>query len=401
MPVTSLGSKKVVSASIDGESVVRIFVDGDRVFGEPPVRPTTFYWFDDMSQWETAHGGQNNSRVLTGSNSYYSGNNNTGLQAETTPFPEGVQLQRFEYSYQETGSSTGHGVRLVNSNGNYEGGTATDNPEFDVDFANSSGQENGGGSYGEWVTVCWNFDWSENIVTVRRDGSSAHTNTYNLKQGLDISTIELWNYNGGNWGDNDLDSWWDGIQLYTDTSIVETFENGTFGPAWNVDNFHIESQGQTGQYAAGSRSDGEIDAVWNPFEQPQQIPYFEYSWWETSNQTGHVVILEDENGNEVMESGNENPQWYLNTGSGGRTQIYGGDGYQRWTTFKFKFNWDSGTYDYILKDTSTTTIKSGTQELDTTNPVDRIRFTGSGYGSADDVVFDNLVLVTPDKFNLY
>lgn len=176
--------------------------------------------------------------------------------------------------------------------------------------------------------------------------------------------------------------------------ITEGFESSSLSSDWNVSNFYTNrSPSYAGSSAGGSRSNGGIEATWSPLDSPTEIDSFEYKWWETSNQTGHVVILEDENSNEIMESGNENPQWYLNNGSGGRYQVYGGDNYQEWIHFKFTFNWANGEYDYRLEDTASGTVKTGTEQMDNNNPVDHIRFTGDGYGSANDVVFDDLKIV--------
>jgi hypothetical protein len=169
--------------------------------------------FEDMSVWNVNYGGQNTSRVYNGSYSFYSGNNDTNMQASWVPYPEGANPNKFSYYYQETSSSHGGGLRLVNSNGNYEGGTATDNSEYDVDFASTSGEVMGTtGKYDQWVKVTWEFDWPNNNVTVRFDGLGSgitDTGTYSLKQGVDVRKVELWNYNGGTWGDNDLAMWWD------------------------------------------------------------------------------------------------------------------------------------------------------------------------------------------------
>lgn len=176
------------------------------------------------------------------------------------------------------------------------------------------------------------------------------------------------------------------IQTY-----YEGFESGTLDNWTNTNNFYTNrSPSYKGSSSGGSRGNGSIEATWEPFDGQKEIESFEYKWWETSNQTGHVVILEDENGNEIMESGNENPQWYLNDGNGGRYQVYGGSGYKDWTYFAFEFDWVNGEYDYHLENIPDNVVKTGTEQMDNNSPVDRIRFTGDGYGSADDVVFDDM-----------
>lgn len=192
--------------------------------------------FEDMSVWSVNNGGQASDRVYQGSNSYYSAAFGSSVQASWTPFPNGNQPDTFTFYYQETSNSTGGGVRLLNSNGNYEGGIATDNPEFEVDFDSTSGFLNSGATYDEWVEVFCDFDWSNGgEVTISWSALSSgngYSSTFTLKEKVDISTVELWNYNNGTWGDGDLIMWWDELSFeaptttpapssYTDTGIED------------------------------------------------------------------------------------------------------------------------------------------------------------------------------------
>lgn len=207
---------------------------GQRVYRRRPVERSYTQdnqsFDDDYPKWTVNNGGRVTDYVWEGTYSFYSSADDTGMQASRTYFPGGEQPSTFTYYYRETSNSTGGGVRLVNSNGNYEGGTATDNDEYEVDFANTTGLvHDPAHGYGLWVRVTWDFDWANGTVTVafeQPDGTSHYSNTYTLKQGVDVETVELWNYNGGTWGSHNLDMWWDGLYFggsipYTTTELLD------------------------------------------------------------------------------------------------------------------------------------------------------------------------------------
>nr|WP_238987719.1 fibronectin type III domain-containing protein [Halobellus captivus] len=171
--------------------------------------------FDSLYKWDVSHGGLASGRVYAGENSFFSDADNTGVQA-AQDLSTAYQPDTFSYVYQETSNSFGGGIRLVNSNGDYEGGTAADNPEWDVDFADTTGQVAGGpGGSDEWVSVEWDFDWSNSQVTVLWEALTSgdtHSSTHDLYHGADVSRVELWNYNdSAGWGGGDLAMWWDAI----------------------------------------------------------------------------------------------------------------------------------------------------------------------------------------------
>lgn len=172
------------------------------------------------------------------------------------------------------------------------------------------------------------------------------------------------------------------------------FEAGNFEPTWNISNATISSTRQfSGTNSFGSWNEGSVEATWTPYDGEKRINQFEYWWKEDSSQTGHVVILYDGNGNQVQESGTENPQWLLNDGSGGRVQISNsGTNYNVWTRFKFDFDWENGEYDYVLEKTDGTHSETGTQPLDNSTGVSEIRFTGAGYGTANYCRFDDVTV---------
>lgn len=402
--MVTIDGTEISNATIDGTDVSEITVDGDVVFRRlDPIN----YGFEDMSPWSISNGGQNNNRTLIDGNSFHGELDESNLQASATPYPGGYQIDTFEYWYQETSNSTGSGVRLVNSNGDYEGGTATNNPQYDVDFKNTSGQATDGDrgeNYDVWVNVFWDFDWPNNNVDVSfrelTEGSFICDNTFSLKQGVDVETVELWNYNNGIWGDRNLDTWWDELKFVPqDADLnghVENFESNSFDDDWTINTFNHNRTWSFGKYAAGSRQNGSIDAIWSPFISPKEVTSWEFYWKESSYQTGHVVILEDSNNNEIMEFGSENPQWYLNDGSGGRFELNDGNGnYKDWIYGRFIFDWNNGNYDYYIKNIQSGggPTETGTQSMDNNSPVDHVRFTGDGYGSGDSVLFDGLQFI--------
>jgi len=192
-----------------------------RSYGSPYVPPaipdSAVLGFEDMSGWQVVNGGQTSDRVFSGSFSYYSGANDTDEQA-ILEIDVPINPSEIVYYYQETGDSFGSGVRFYNSNGNDELGTGTDNPAFTIDSSsgiNTNISNSDDGQYDVWVKVIHTFDWSNNQVTVlfdRLDGSNSGQDTVTLKQGVDISRIELWNLHE-NWGEGNLDAWWDEFSI--------------------------------------------------------------------------------------------------------------------------------------------------------------------------------------------
>jgi hypothetical protein len=172
---------------------------------------------------------------------------------------------------------------------------------------------------------------------------------------------------------------------------IETFDEQRSGLGWDITNAYIQNTSKIGNYSIGSFGNGETRMAWEPkgLEGGKQIQSFSYWWQEDSSQTGHAVRLFDSSENEVQESGTENPQWYLNDGSG-RYQEYGGDNYNVWTLFSFSFDWSAGTYDFYLRDSQSGTTRTGTNNLQNATNVERIEFNGDGYGSANHNRFDGI-----------
>jgi hypothetical protein len=173
------------------------------------------------------------------------------------------------------------------------------------------------------------------------------------------------------------------------------FESGNLNKTWTITDGDISN---TRQFA-GSNSFGQwgggnsVEATWNPYDGEKKISEFEYYWKEDGSQTGQGVWLYDGNGDLVQRSESENPQWYLNDGSGGRFEVagYDGQGYNVWTKFTFTFDWQNGTYDYDMEDLDGNVYRTGTTDLDKSTGVSEIRFHGAG-ASANYVRFDNITV---------
>eukprot|EP00761_Pharyngomonas_kirbyi_P010981 gb/GECH01011005.1/.p1 GENE.gb/GECH01011005.1/~~gb/GECH01011005.1/.p1 ORF type:complete len:1529 (+),score=302.76 gb/GECH01011005.1/:1-4587(+) len=175
---------------------------------------------------------------------------------------------------------------------------------------------------------------------------------------------------------------------------TETFENG-LGPEWEVNNFYIQGRSYSGSKGAGSTHDGKIDARYFPekLRGGRRIKQFSFYWWETSSQSGFYVAPRDNRGNALFAAEGENPQWEVDDATG-HTQIHGGDGYQRWTYYQFDIDWANNEYSYLMKDTNTKTVRTGTRRMyANVGNVESFEFggeyTGDHGGSADDMVFDD------------
>jgi hypothetical protein len=122
--------------------------------------------------------------------------------------------------YQETVRSFGQGIRLRNSDGQYEIGAASDNPEWDIDDANGVSEvfNPADETYNHWVRIRFDFDWGASPPTadvefVRvSDGKRETYSDRPLKQGTDVESLELWNYSFDRWGNGNIVAWFDDIR---------------------------------------------------------------------------------------------------------------------------------------------------------------------------------------------
>jgi len=126
-----------------------------------------------------------------------------------------TQPSRITLYFQETAGSTGQGFRLRNSNGSYEAGVASNNPQWEIDDANGSATANDpGNGYNHWVEIIIDFDWANSEFTVtftsEEDGVTFTSSPRPLKVGTDIKLIEFASYNNG-WGQSSVVSWIDDL----------------------------------------------------------------------------------------------------------------------------------------------------------------------------------------------
>jgi hypothetical protein len=305
--------------TIDGDPVQEITVDGSVVW-VASTPSTEFNGFEDMSPWNSIRGGQSTTYAHSGSNAYYSSQtSSTDEQATWNVYPNGAQPTSFSYWYRESGTNTGGGIRLKNSDGNYEGGTATNNPQFAVDFNFTSTTDvDSGGNYNTWVNVFWDFDWPNNQVTVSfdaTDNSASYVDTYTLKQGVDISTIELWNY-GSSWGNNSIDMYWDDVEIVIDGVGGALDQVGGFEDMSPWTTFYggqATNKVYEGNYSYYCDVGGNTNeqAEWTPFPDGKQVDQFEYVYHETSSSTGGGIRLENSNGNYEAGTATDNPQYVV------------------------------------------------------------------------------------------
>lgn len=168
----------------------------------------------DFSDWTVSI---NSNQAKSGSSSMYLGGNNGGAAAYNI-FPGysgGARPSYFRFYFYETINSTGHGIRLRNSNGNYECGAATDNPEWNYSTGGSTTTELGtsDGSYNTWHQVDFDFRWGESEVDItftKPNGDSFGIALLPIN-GVDIERVELWPHNQDQWdsGNNNKDGWVD------------------------------------------------------------------------------------------------------------------------------------------------------------------------------------------------
>ena len=276
---------------------------------------------------------------------------------------------------------------------------------------------------GNWYHMACTYDGSTLILYIDGQQVATESGSYDLRN-INFSNSYI---GRSQYSDPDLDAKVDDVRVYStalsqseiqtiyetkarlddghrfhghslEEGAYEDFETGSFGENWNVSNATISSNRQyEGTYSFGSWGDGGLEATWEVFPNGERkIKSFEYFWKEDTSQSGHVVALNDSNGNVIQESGTENPQWYLNNGSGGREFISSsGTNYNVWTRFRFEFDWENGNYDYLLEKTNGSHRETGTQPLESaSNGVQYIRFSGgsslNNYGSANYNRFDNI-----------
>lgn len=155
-------------------------------------------------------------RVYRGANSAFC-NNSGGEQFSITPYDSPTKPSYIQYRNNEVSNSTGSGMRVKNSNGNYEMGCALDNPEWDIEDGNGFSETVDQGNYDEWTKFIVFFDWDSGTFNIQIVGPNSGVEYIDkdrpLINGQDFKTVEFWNYNSTSWGGNSIEAWFDDILI--------------------------------------------------------------------------------------------------------------------------------------------------------------------------------------------
>lgn len=191
-------------------------------------------WEDDSFEtWNTPAWNQVTDRVFEGTYAgHYSSGGGIDVLASKTLYPNGKQLDFFEYTWQETSGSNGGAVSLVDSAGAEVVATATDNPSWEIKDANGWRQVYNGDGYDRWVTFRIEFDWGNSQFSIRfKDHSSGaiyEESGISLINATDISSVEIRNYSSDSYtSGSNFDMWVDGISHGTIGEVASTSTTGT------------------------------------------------------------------------------------------------------------------------------------------------------------------------------
>lgn len=172
----------------------------------------------DMSEW-TVHNSNystTTSPVHNGSYSFGVGDTSATSIADRVVWSGGQQISEFVYYWQEKSTSWGGGIRLQNSNGNWECGAASNNPEWDVWGSGGATEFYAGDGYERWIKFRFVFDWSNGVFDIYGEdlssGSTASMTGLGLRNGVDIESIHFDQYSGGTWnGGGDVNMYIDDL----------------------------------------------------------------------------------------------------------------------------------------------------------------------------------------------
>lgn len=179
-----------------------------------------------------------------------------------------------------------------------------------------------------------------------------------------------------------------GSKLRVKRQIILDFENG-FDDKWIINDGDIEitdgisfsgNQSVTTS-KGGSFGNGNLKFAERPI--PQSTSKISFYWRETSSQNGAGFTVFNSNGEREVNFGTDNPQWNLFDGENNSFIESPNDSYRNWTFVEFDFNFDEGTYDYVIsnEEDGGNTTATGTRDL--RRGVDAVRI---GLGDAVDKV---------------
>jgi hypothetical protein len=120
---------------------------------------------------------------------------------------------------------------------------------------------------------------------------------------------------------------------------------------------------QTDGTGDGGPNDRQASVIPDGYTGGGQPSQFEFYWQETSGSFGGGIRLFNSNGNPEVGLATNNPQWDITDGNG-NTEVFAGDGYDRWVRFTITFDWGSGTFSTDFED-----LQTGSTFSDTNRPL--------------------------------
>ena len=208
-----------------------VFLDGTKKIIEATTPEFTDGFEDgDVNGWEI--GPQDNGQTVwgavqdrthSGSWAAFSDDPSKSVRARYNLNLVDPNITWYELWYNETSSSTGHAFVVTNSNGNVEFGTGTDNPQWEIMDADDNIEVDNGGGYDRWVYTkvifYWNNGTNGTVDVEIHDPVAGKRRVFRdrpLKQGVDVDSIEVYDYNNGNIGANvNIQTWFDDIKVST------------------------------------------------------------------------------------------------------------------------------------------------------------------------------------------
>lgn len=183
------------------------------------------HWYDafecqNLNRWDVNEANIESARSQLGRYSCRLVNPVTDdYQLRISPEADSIKPTKVEYVWQETSGDCGAGMRLRNSNGNFEMGISTDNPQWDIDDGNGIETTVASGGYDNWTRFTTTFDWNAGTFDVDLEQPATST-TYSdtgrpLKNSTDVEYVEFWDYSSV-WGDGSCsgETWIDYVDVH-------------------------------------------------------------------------------------------------------------------------------------------------------------------------------------------